>query len=96
MTQRFQMVNRDTGRIIFQADALGWRQFKMVYVQWAQTTPQGILPSQLQEIVAVDRLGFDDSALRLIGRALENLDTPAARILARRITDHFKTMRTNP
>lgn len=69
---QFQMLNRDTGAVVFQAEALGWRQFKIAYIQWAQTTQQGILSPELQEIrKSEDAIFFlTDAELRLIGTTL--------------------------
>lgn len=71
---RFQMINRDTGQVVYQAEAKGWRQFKIAYVQWAQTSQQGILSIELQEIRRFEerQLCLSDEELRVLGRLLVN------------------------
>jgi len=88
MKSKFQMINRDTGAVVFEEIATGWRQFRLAYVQWSQTTQQGILPLELQDIVRVEptkALELHPYELRLIGRALATYDTEPARELRRRI-----------
>lgn len=90
---QFQMVNRDTGDVVYQKEARGWRQFRIAYVHWAQTTQQGILPLELQEIVRVEPkpLVFTDNELRMLGRILSGQNNPVACGIAKRIAEHLWT-----
>ena len=67
----FQMVNRDTGSVVYEADVPTERQFKMDYLKWALNNQQKTLLPDQQEIQRGKApLILSDEELRLLGKAL--------------------------